>query len=350
MTAPVSVLAKGTQFARIAICLGRAGELGLPAALQVAESTYGPTSQVAAVIRAAVAAGTTDDSQWAAPLTEAQIIANDFLEATRTRSVLAKLTDLRRVPTKVKVPVQTGRATAYWAGQGAPKPLSKGSLDSATLEPRKVVGIVPLSRDLVRLSNSTAEALVRRDLVNAAAALADASFLDPTSTGVPGVQPASVTADLTPVASTGNVPADVEALIGAYAGDLETAAFITDPLTAVQIGLRSSGSNAVVVGAKGGEAVGIPVFTSSGSPRSTSGGQIVLLDQAAVLMADEGIRLDVSEQAALQMEDAPSAGAQAMVSLWQNNLVAFLMERRLNWSAPLPGTVVLLNGALYGGA
>lgn len=347
MTAPVSILAKGTQFARLAICLGRARGEGLPAALQIAEATYGAHSQVATVLRAAVGAGTTDDSQFAAPLAEAQIIANDFLEATRTRSVLAKLTDLRRVPTKVAVPVQTGRATAYWAGQGAPKPLSKGSLDSATLEPRKIVGIVPLSRDLVRLSNGTAEALVRRDLVNGAAALADSSFLDPANVGVAGVQPASITAGLTPVASSGNVTTDLEALIDAYAGDLETAAFITDPLTAVQIGLRSSGSNAVVVGARGGEAVGIPVFTSSGSPRSTSGGQIVLLDQAATLMADEGIRLDVSEQAALQFDDAPSAGAQALVSLWQNNLVAFLIERRLNWSAPLAGTVVLLNGALY---
>ncbi|APR05836.1 phage major capsid protein [Thauera chlorobenzoica] len=346
MTAPVSILAKGTQFARLAICLGRARGEGLPAALQIAEATYGAHSQVATVLRAAVGAGTTDDSQFAAPLVEAQIIANDFLEATRTRSVLSKL-DLRRVPTKVAVPVQTGRATAYWAGHGAPKPLSKGSLDTATLEPRKVVGIVPLSRDLVRLSNGTAEALVRRDLVNGAAALADSSFLDPTNVGVAGVQPASITAGLTPVASSGNVTTDLEALIDAYAGDLETAAFITDPLSAVKIGLRSSGSNAVVVGARGGEAVGIPVFTSSGSPRSTSGGQIVLLDQTAVLMADEGIRLDVSEQAALQFDDAPSAGAQALVSLWQNNLVAFLIERRLNWAAPLAGTVVVLNGALY---
>lgn len=347
MTAPVSILAKGTQFARLGICLGRAGNEGLPAALQIAKALYGENSQVAIFLRTAVAAGTTDSSVWAAPLAEAQSLFNDFLEAQRTRSVLGKLTGVRYVPTKVAVPVQTGRAAMQWAGQGAPISLSKSSLDTAILEPRKIVGIVPLSRDLVRLSNGTAEALVRRDLVNGAAALADSSFLDPANVGVAGVQPASITAGLTPLASTANVSTDLEALIDAYTGDLETAAIVTDPLTAVEIGLRSSGSNAVVVGARGGEAVGIPVFTSSGSPRSTSGGQIVILDQTAVLMADEGIRLDVSEQAALQFDDAPSAGAQALVSLWQNNLVAFLIERRLNWAAPLAGTVVVLNGALY---
>lgn len=345
MTAPVSILAKGTLLTRLLIC--RAIGNGDPvAALEVAVAMWGPNSQVAIVQRAAIAEGTTDDSQWAAPLTEMQFMQSDFLEALRNRSVLGKL-DLRRTLFNVSTPVQTARATAAWSGQGKPIVIGRGSLDQTRLAPRKIACIVPLALELLRLSNGRAEALVRRDLVNAAAALADVSFLDPSNLGVAGVQPASITAGLTPLASSGNPLADAEALIDGYTGDLETAAIITDPLTAVQIGLRSSGSNAVVVGARGGEAVGIPVFTSSGSPRSTSGGQLVLLDQSAVLMADEGIRLDVSEQAALQMDDAPSAGAQAMVSLWQNDLVAFLMERRVNWSAPLAGTIVLLNGALY---
>jgi valyl-tRNA synthetase len=50
-------------------------------------------------------------------------------------------------------------------------------------------------------------------------------------------------------------------------------------------------------------------------------------------MADDGgVSLDMSMEASVQMDDAPSAGAQSLVSLWQNNLVGIRAERYINWS------------------
>jgi hypothetical protein len=37
-------------------------------------------------------------------------------------------------------------------------------------------------------------------------------------------------------------------------------------------------------------------------------------------------------QAALQLDSAPSSGAQALVSLWQNNLSAVRVARWINWA------------------
>jgi len=139
----------------------------------------------------------------------------------------------------------------------------------------------------------------------------------------------------------------VEELVNGYSGDLDTAALVTDKFTAVQIGLRNSGSNSVVVGAKGGEAVGIPLFVTDGLHRSSSGGRIVLLDQAQIPIVDDGISIDYSQYAAIQLDDAPAAGAQHLHSLWQNGLAAFKLTRYLNWDTPIAGSVVLLEGAAY---
>lgn len=51
-------------------------------------------------------------------------------------------------------------------------------------------------------------------------------------------------------------------------------------------------------------------------------------------MADDGgVSIDMSMEASVQMNDAPSAGAQSLVSLWQNNLVGIRAEQYINWAA-----------------
>jgi hypothetical protein len=84
-----------------------------------------------------------------------------------------------------------------------------------------------------------------------------------------------------------------------------------------------------------GEWYGLPVLVSnamvaSGSPNEL---QIALVTQEEVLLADDGnITIDMSQEASVQMNDAPSAGAQSLVSLWQNNLVGMRAEQYINWA------------------
>jgi hypothetical protein len=81
----------------------------------------------------------------------------------------------------------------------------------------------------------------------------------------------------------------------------------------------------------GGTLGGLPVFVSASVPRSVSGGAIVvLLATDAVLVADDAIRIDQSRETSLQMDSAPSSSAQPLVPMWQNDLVAFRVERRCN--------------------
>ena len=52
-----------------------------------------------------------------------------------------------------------------------------------------------------------------------------------------------------------------------------------------------------------------------------------------VLLADDGqMMIDMSTEASLQMNDAPSAGAQSLVSLWQTGGVGVKLDRWINWS------------------
>ena len=57
--------------------------------------------------------------------------------------------------------------------------------------------------------------------------------------------------------------------------------------------------------------------------------------RAAIAVADDGIALDVSDQALVQMDDAPAAPTASTLytSLWQENKVGIRVERYLNWKA-----------------
>ena len=51
--------------------------------------------------------------------------------------------------------------------------------------------------------------------------------------------------------------------------------------------------------------------------------------------------------AAVQMNDAPSAGAQQMVSLWQHGLVGIRGLRFVNWQRRRSGAVAVLRSVAY---
>ena len=96
--------------------------------------------------------------------------------------------------------------------------------------------MVVLTKESVRTSHPAAEALVRVELTRALADGIDLAFLDPDNGGAPDT-PASVTAGVTPIPSTGSAAGDIATLLSEFAGDLSAAVFITDPLTAAEFGL-----------------------------------------------------------------------------------------------------------------
>ncbi len=86
-------------------------------------------------------------------------------------------------------------------------------------------------------------------------------------------------------------------------------------------------------------------IAASGSPGERF---IVLMDAAEIALADDGeSTISFSQNAALQMSDTPSTGAQPLLSLWQHNLVGIRGERFTNFVVRRPGAVAVLRNVTY---
>jgi len=340
----------GSAFVRRAmalmVCQGNKSE-----AAEYAQRWNDSTPEVAISLKAAIAAGTTTDATWAAPLVN-QTMVNDFIELLRPATILGKVPGLRNVPFNCKVPMQTAGGTYGWVGEAKPKPLSKLAFASDTLAITKVAGIIVLTEELVRFSNPSAEALVRADMVAGIAQFLDQQFIDPAVAAVAGVSPASITNGAPTAAATANPVADIMALINHFATNniaVDGVTFILSPANALALSFRSNldGSPEFPgVGLNGGNYRGLTFITSNVATTN-----VVALQPALILYADDGgVTIDASREASLQMDSAPMSPADATtvyVSLFQNNCVALRAERFVNWKRVATNAVKYLTATAW---
>ena len=109
----------------------------------------------------------------------------------------------------------------------------------------------------------------------------------------------------------------------------------------------------------GGTFYGLPVIVSSAvplvdyaespgdSPTPDPTTSIFLIDAQEVLLAQGPIVLDVSRNAAIQLDSAPVDSAQPLTSLWQEFLVGLKAEQYLNWRRAHDAGVIVLAGVAY---
>jgi HK97 family phage major capsid protein len=228
-------LPKGTGFTRMAIALAFA-KGNVETAANIASRWKDTTPEVANVLRfgaqaggtdfaaqimqaggmealqkTAIAAGTTTDTTWAAPLVQYNNMASEFVELLYPMTILGQLQGVRRVPFNIRFPSQTAGASVGWVGQGAAKPVSKLAFATNTLSFAKAAGIVVITQELARFSSPSAEELVRNDLVNTMAQFLDQQFIGPGVAAVANVSPAGITNGITPVQSGGATRALIDA-------------------------------------------------------------------------------------------------------------------------------------------
>jgi HK97 family phage major capsid protein/HK97 family phage prohead protease len=345
-----SLVPKGTSFVRYTcaqlVCNGNKHE-----AAEYAKRWDDSTPEVSLALKAAVAPGTTTDATWAMPLVN-QNISNDFLELLRPATILGKISGFRNVPFNTKVPAQTGGGTYGWVGEQKPKPVSKLAFSSEALTISKAAGIIVLTEELVRLSNPSAEALVRADMIAGIAQFLDAQFIDPAVAAVAGVNPASITNGAPTQAATANPAADIMALIGHFAAANISVAgvhIILSPTNALSLSFRTNLDGSPMfpgVGLDGGSYRGLTFVTSMAAQAL-----VIALQPQLVLLADEGgVNIDASREASLQMDSAPMSPSDAttvLVSLWQNNCVGLRAERFINWKRANANAVKYLTAANY---
>lgn len=356
-------LPKGTAFTRYAMALA-AGKGNTMMAAEVAKQRWGSsTPEVETVLRAAVAAGTTTDATWAAPLAPYQNMQSEFIELLRPMTIIGQMNGFRSVPFDVRMPRQTAASSAGWVGQGAPKRVTKLDFDTVTIPHAKIAAIVAITDELARMSTPSAEATVRQDLLDTVSQFMDVQFIDPTIAAVANVSPGAVTNGITGVDSTGGTVAQVTADLTAAITALAVANIgMRAPYWVMHtraynylLSLRTSQDvfafrDELVAG----RLMGFPVVKSNNVPlrdQNAGGGTegyIALMDAAEIFMADDGeTMLDVSREASLQLDDAPAAGAQALVSLWQNNLIGIRAERYVYWQRRRDAAVYLIDMVAY---
>lgn len=358
-------LEPGIMFARYAQALA-VGRGNLHQSLEYAKGRFGDNPEIVNTLKAAVAAGTTTDTTWASPLVDYQNFAGDFVEFLRPQTIIGRAEQyLRRVPFNVRIAGQTSGGTAYWVGEGAPKPLTSFDFNAITLGHSKVAAIAVITDELARLSTPSAESLVRQSLADAVIERIDIDFIDPAKTAAAGVSPASLTNGVTPIASSGTdadaVRADLRALVGTYLAanqTLQGAFLIMSPTTALALSLMYNDLGTAQafpnIGPAGGNLNGIPVIVSNYVVGDTAGGMVIMVNGSDVFLADDGqVVLDASREASLQMLDNPTnnsatATATSMVSMFQTNSVAIRAERWINWAKRRANAVQYLSGVNWG--
>jgi HK97 family phage major capsid protein len=256
-----------------------------------------------------------------------------FQKAAQT-SVVQSLA--RRVPLAASgqsIPVVTGKPTAGWVAEGAQKPATQGTVTLKTMDPKKLAAIAVVSAEVVRANPANYISLLREEIAEAFAIAFDSAALHGTSTPFStnldtgsstqeftGTAPAftAVWADLNAGLST-LVSADktptgwaldrrLEPVLNAVVDSAGRPLFIESPLTE---------TNGPV---SRGRLMSRPAVMGTGI--YTSGPKIYayLGDWTQVAWGAVGeISYKVSTEAAVTINGA-------LVSLFENNLVAILAE------------------------
>lgn len=346
----------GTAFTRY-VSLLAVSKGNLMQAEVLANNFYKDMPEIGMVMKAAVAAGTTSDATWAAPLVQYQDMASEFIELLRPQTILGKL-GLRRVPFNIRIPRQTAGTTGSFVGEGAPTPVKELDFDNITMPWARASTIVVLTAELAKLSNPSAEALVRQDLIDGIGQYLDKRLIDPAYPGVASVSPASLTYGVTPTVSTGStlaaLDANVRTTMTTFADaelGLQAGVWVMSASMAIRLSMMRTNQDSKAfpeLSVNGGTFYGLPVIVSNNvAPSGSPGDQhLILIDQSNVLLADDGqLMIDVSTDASVEMDNAPAGGATSLRSLWQNGLLGVKVDRWIYWTKRRSAAVQFIDKA-----
>lgn len=300
-------------------------------------------------LKGAVAAITVNDAVGGSALAD---VHRDFLDIARPLSVLGRLPGLVPSPFGLQTIHRTGSAGAYFHSENEPMPAADIRFGySAPLQGHTVSGLSVVSREALDCVPEL-DRFIGSALAGDIAEAIDAHLLDPANDGT-GAAPAAITNGADTVNSHGSdadaLRADIEGLVSVFGGDLAQACLITDPVTAVQVGLAQQPFGGAALSLGGiGQIFGLPVIVSAASPRDSGGGQIVLVDVSGLRYGLDVISLAASENATIIMDTDPAGdpATQYRISTFQANAVALKASCAVDWRIK-PGSVAVIAGCNY---
>lgn len=346
-------LEPGILFARVARVKGLAktGQAGSSDPLLVARAVYPHDDRLSSLFeKASVNAANTIDATWAGNLiNDGGAAFADFVEYLRPRTLVGQISGrLRRLPFDTPVLVQGSAAAAGWTKEGVAKPVTEWTYTRTKLAPLKVAAIAAATKETLMRASIAADTLLRDELARAIGATIDTTFIDPAATAVTDTSPAGVlngvsATTLSAGGSLDNIRKDIATLATALvAGNqsLANAFWVVPETVAVALSLATNevGAQAFAgMSPTGGTLAGLPVFVSNYAGTDSTGSVIALIKGDEIFLGDEGgVQVSMSDQASLVMDSAPSMNsttptAAQVVSMFQTNSVAFLVERFINW-------------------
>lgn len=105
---------------------------------------------------------------------------NELIELQRNSVVARQIPGVRQVnmPSgSLEIKKQSGAGSAAYTSEGAPAASSQQTTGSIVLNGKKLVAVTPVSNDLLRIADASADAFVRDDLVNIMSIREDLAFL-----------------------------------------------------------------------------------------------------------------------------------------------------------------------------
>lgn len=328
--------AHGSAWSRYLICLAL-GNGSAFEAKEIAELRCKSQPQIAKMLelqtKAAIGAGSTTGSHWGDDLAPYGIGQEAFTQLQSASIALKVGARARRVEFHTKYPRETAAgAGGAWRGEGLPRPIRQSTTDTMTMEHSVADTAVCVTREVMRFG-AVSEAALRQMVLNGVARFIDGQMLDASVSASTNLRPAALTNGAAVITSAGataaNVITDLTALIAAIATPGDSLVWVMRPLTYAAINAKLAG---VGYPSTPGFLLGIPVITGSSSPQ-----QITLIDCASIAFAaDDQMAFEVFTQGDVQMNDSPTqdgtAGTgSAMVSLFQNGLVAVKASLDVTW-------------------
>jgi hypothetical protein len=334
------------DFSRLILAHGLSASMDLPVADVVAWLGH---KQLAERLRqkAAVAGhGTTNLGELAG-----DIAARSFLTLLARRTVLGRLSGTLAAPANHSVPTPATDPTPVWLEEGRPMPLSRLTFSDPRTAMSKYAVLMAFMREWFRLADELRVSLIERVTLRALTRAEDTLLLsaDAATAGAP----AGLLNGLSAVGSGSPASiADIEQLWRQVSdGDPMMPYFVVSPRGAMHLAaLNVDGEPTFpnISPATGGDIAGVPVLLSR-----SAGSKLILVDASLLAVADEGLDVGRSDQAAIEFLDNPTnnsatATPTTMVSAFQANATILRFVRWVHWTKLTTDCVAFLELPIAG--
>jgi hypothetical protein len=262
--------------------------------------------------RASVQAATTTQPGWAAEL---DYFGVALKETAIGQTVLGRLEELSFVaPANTRViEISPASFAVAWVPEGGLKPAAAGSLTETKLTYSKVGTIFVLTDDLIRVALAGGDDALARAAVASAQVLFDSRLLS--DDAATPAAPAGLRHGVTETAFDTSMVETIAQALEKLPASPNAPVVVAHPADLLRLS-SVLGVNLSTV-----------VFMQSSA---MDPGKALVLDPASLTFAPTEVTIARSVNASIQLNDTPTAGG-ALVSLWQQNLVGFLVEGRAAW-------------------